>query len=99
MIRGTTPTLTFTLPFDVGILENVYITFKGYGNGGFEKQLTDCIAQGNQLILKLSQTDTLQLAADQHVQIQIRAKTKNQEALASNIMTAAVSRILKDGEI
>ena len=54
-------------------------------------------------IISLS-ADTLLLGSlspdeDQQVEVQIRGRTEDGRAFASNIMTAPLSRILKDGVI
>lgn len=99
MIRGTTPTLEFTLPFDVSTLMLAYITFSQSGAEKVEKTLDDCEKNGNKLIVKLTQEDTLALSSGDHTEIQIRAKTFDGEAIASNIIRDRTDRILKDGVI
>ena len=54
--------------------------------------------------VSLTQADTLLLGSlspdeDQQVEVQIRGRTEDGRAFASNIMTAPLSRILKDGVI
>ena len=60
--------------------------------------------RGTTPTITLTQADTLLLGSldpetDQTVEVQIRGKTADGRAFASNIMTAPVSRILKDGQI
>lgn len=99
MIRGTTPRLEFALPFDTEMIQEAYITFAHKRNVVFEKTLSECTCEGEKIVLKLTQKDTLALMSESVVEIQIRVLTTHGEALASNIMCAAVNRILKDGEI
>lgn len=105
MIRGTTPTLCFTLPFKTDTLSCAYVTFSKQGkvmNQGeciFEKTLDECCTDGNKLSVTLTQEETLKLDCTCNVEIQVRAKTKLGDALASNIITCDVGRILKDGVI
>ena len=59
---------------------------------------------GQVISITLTQADTLLLGSldpetDQTVEVQIRGKTADGRAFASNFMTAPVSRILKDGQI
>lgn len=42
MIRGTTPTLEFTLPFDTSLIAKMYITMTQNGKTALEKTLSDC---------------------------------------------------------
>lgn len=99
MIRGTTPNLEFTLPFDTDIIKELYITFAQNSTVVIEKTIEDCACNGDCLSLKFTQKDTLSLKHGVVVEIQIRLKTVNGEALASDIIKTSVSRILKDGEI
>lgn len=51
------------------------------------------------LFIKLSQDETLQLDAMKNVLIQVRAKTKDENVIASNIKSVPVEVILKEGMI
>lgn len=99
MIRGTTPTLEFTLPFDVDTLEEAYVTIAQNGLAVVEKCLSDCGCEGDCLRVRLTQEETLKLKCNRVVEIQIRAKTKTGDVVASNIITVSAERILKDGVI
>lgn len=99
MIRGTTPTLEFNLPFDTSVLDVAYISISQDDNVVIEKQLSDCVVGETTLTVKLTQEDTLKLEARDKVEIQIRVRTKEGEALASNIKTTYAAKILKDGVI
>lgn len=99
MIRGTTPKLEFTLPFDVDSLAEVFITLAQNGITIVEKALNECEVNDRCLSVRLTQEDTLKLDCDCNTEIQIRAKTTMGEALASNIITCDTGRILKDGVI
>lgn len=99
MIRGTTPVISFTLPFDVSTLDDAYISFAQHGKVVIEKRLEDCKVDGNRMTVRLTQEDTLRLAARTQVEMQIRARTGAGEVIASNIVTTYADRILKDGVI
>ena len=99
MIRGTTPTLRFYLPFSVELLEVAYITMQQGGETVIEKTLSECTAEQNVISVKLTQEETLKLHVGSTVEIQIRAKTAKDDALASNIMRESADRILKEGVI
>ncbi|MBO7330156.1 MAG: hypothetical protein J6W00_15460 [Lentisphaeria bacterium] len=99
MIRGTTPTLRFVLPFEADMLDTAYITMTQDGEKVLEKTLEDCEAEENMLSLKMSQEDTLAFEDGRGVEIQVRAKMKTGEAIASQIERTTVQRILKDGVI
>ena len=99
MIRGTTPTLEFTLPFDTILLAEAWVTLSQNGSEIVTKTLQECSCEGEMLTVRLAQEDTLKLRSDNNTEIQIRARTHEGNALASNIITASTARILKDGVI
>lgn len=99
MIRGTTPTLQFTTPVTADKLTCLYLTIAQDDAVVVEKQLTDCDCNGATVTCKLSQAETLQLDASKDVEIQVRAKTTEGDAMASQIYITSVDRILKEGEI
>ena len=102
MIRGTTPTLQFVLPFAANIIDVLDIAFsqqlQPYAPAQIvlDKNLSDCTLDGDTISLVLSQEDTLALSSAQDVEIQLRILS-NGSALASQIITVPVGRILKDG--
>lgn len=99
MIRGTTPTLTFELPFSVDLIKLVYITFSQNNALVFELTNSDCELSDKTITTKLTQKQTLMFADKSNVSIQLRILTNDNTALASNIIYCNVDKILKDGEI
>ena len=101
MIRGTTPTLEFTLPFDTSLIAEMYVTKAQGEKTVLEKTLSDCSCSGTSVSLALTQEDTLRLQQQPHsrAEMQIRVRTTAGEALASDIMRVYVGRILKEGVI
>lgn len=107
MIRGTTPTHTFTLPNDLKALtiSALYITYAQYGKTVLEKTLEDVKITDGVITCTLTQADTLKFEVlDQHcgcdkVDVQVRLKTSDGVAMASDIMSVTIMDILKDGEI
>lgn len=99
MIRGTTPTLEFTLPFDTDILAEAWVTMAQNNEVVLDKQLSECQCEGNVLTVRLTQEETIALKCNCLVEIQIRVRTKEGGALASDIITESPDRILKDGVI
>lgn len=98
MYRGTTPTHTFTLPFEASQLSEAYITYAQNNQVVIEKTLSECTIDGKNLSVTLTQTETLGLVAISNTEIQIAAKV-NGKVLRSNIISVPTERILKDGEI
>ena len=64
MYRGTTPTLTFTLPFPSSKLTLCNVAFAQEGNVVLEKDLSDCQIGENTLTVQLSEEETLQLESE-----------------------------------
>ena len=99
MIRGTTPTLEFTLPFDTEFLAEAYITIAQNNEAVIDKAMEECVAEGNKLSVQLTQEETLRLKHEYMSEIQIRVRTKEGVALASGIIRKDTGRILRDGVI
>ena len=99
MIRGTTATLICTLPFNVNTLKYAYFTIKQCDTIIIDRQIDCSELSGDKIEVHLSQEDTLKLKEKHQAEIQLRAITVGGEAVASNIITTYVDRILKDGVI
>ena len=98
MYRGTTPTMAFTLPFDASELDKINIAFSQNGNVVFDRGLDGCTIKGNEVIIVLTEEETLLLDDKVHVEVQFRAGIGGQR-MASRIFTLDVERILKDGAL
>ncbi len=99
MIRGTTPTLEFLLPFDTKDVAEAFVTFAQNDAVVLDKRMTECECSRNKLTVRLSQEETLRLQCGCVTSIQIRVRTLNGEALASDIIHEQTDRVLKDGVI
>lgn len=99
MIRGTTPTLTFTLPFETTDIKRLWVIFSQRGRDVLLLDGGRCTVDGNKVVTKLTQEETLSLQQNSTVEIQLRVLMVDDTALASRIITSPVNRILKDGEI
>lgn len=96
MTRGTTPTITFTLPFSATTITDLNIAFVQMREIVLEKGLSDCTLQNNKIIVTLSEIETLKLQDLMMVDMQIRCAVGN-TVMASQIISVSVNRILKDG--
>lgn len=96
MIRGTTPTHVFTLPFDTEILQNVRVIYSWGGAEKITKEAFECQLDGNTITVKLTQEDTLKFPEGKLIDIQIRALNKSGDVIASDIMSVHVCRCLDD---
>lgn len=99
MRRGTTPTLKIKVKgIDVTQLKSAYITIR-QGRKELTKTNDDIeIQDGNIISVLLSQEDTLKFLGG-HIDIQLRAVTCNEVAVASDIKRVPIGRILKEGVI
>lgn len=100
MRRGTTPVIKASIKgIELDKVQSLYFTLK-QGNTILTKTLDDVTvdADNNLIEVNLSQEDTLKFA-DGNVQIQLRAMTKDGQAIASNIKSKPIGTILLDGEI
>ena len=98
MRRGTTPTNTFTVDVDLREATALYVTYKQNSRVILEKTLADATIEETSVAVTLTQEETLAFSKGT-VMIQIRAKFADGAAIASNIITANVNAILKDGVI
>lgn len=99
MIRGTTPTLKFKLPFDTELLAEAWVTFTQLGHTVVDKTLADLEKEGDTLVLQLTQDETLMFQHEELVEIQIRARLTDDTAVASQKIRVGVDGILKEGVI
>lgn len=99
MIRGTTPTLQFDLPVDLSLVNTMTIALSQDGAVVLVKTINDCQVDGNRVTCRLAQKDTLALTHNRPVELQVRIKTTGGDAMASQIVTKPVERILQEGEI
>ncbi len=94
MIRGTTPTHTFLLPFDVEQIKTLRACYAQRGEVILKKSEADCTLDGNAVCLRLSQEETLRFAAGDRIQIQLRVLTTAGDVFASRLLTAGVEDCL-----
>lgn len=100
MIRGTTPTLTFTLPCQESDLAEYWITIsQKYENIKIDKTSADCTAEDNVISVTLTQEEMLRLIGNKPVYVQMRALTTEDKALATKMWTCTVDDILREGVI
>ena len=97
MFRGTTPTHTFTLPFDAACITKLNIAYAQDGKIVLEKHLQDCQIEGNAVSVTLTESETLLFDSDKTwAEIQLRLGC-GEKRMASRIMHITTERILKDG--
>ena len=96
---GTTPTLSFTLPFDPALLAEAWITLQQSATDTITKTLSDCEIAGNKLSFALTQEETLKLIPNAQILIQMRVRFTDGSAAASRVIRVDAAYILKGGVI
>lgn len=101
MRRGTTPVHTFATDADLTGASVLYVTYQQRGETVLEKSLGDAGVTVTEaaVTVELTQDESLSFAESVPVRIQIRAGWADGTRAASNIVTASVGEILKEGAI
>lgn len=84
IIRGTTPTITMTLPFSHELIEVGYVIVRQNKNTVIEKPVSDCTCSGNTLSVKLTQEETLDLSREYNAEIDVVVKTTGGDRLETD---------------
>ena len=95
MRRGTTPKHTFTLPFNVDDVDSVQVIYRQDMISKVVKAKSDCILDGNNITVTLSQEETLRFTCGKCAYVQIRVLRKGM-ALASEIIKVLVDECLEN---
>lgn len=94
--RGTTPTLTFTLPFAASAITALSIAFAQKRAVILEKKLSDVKIDGNSVSVTLTENETLSFLERTSLEIQMRCYC-GRSKMASQIISVPIKRILKEG--
>lgn len=92
----STPTHRFTLPFNVDRIDSLFITYRQKGNVIFEKTGADCLLEGNQITVTLSQQETHLFTSTFNAEAQLNILTTDGKRLVSKKYTISVSENLHD---
>lgn len=97
MVRSTTPTHIFTLPFSVDSINEIWITYSQANKIITERRKTDIEISGeNNIVVTLTQQETRLFDDNVPADIQIKVLTHFGEVLASQIQRVSVDEILND---
>jgi hypothetical protein len=96
MIRGTTPTHIFKLPFSVDICKQIKIIYAQDDVILLEKTAEHCELNDNAATVTLTQEETFKFNCRKPVQIQVRVLTQDGDALNSGIKLVSVEKCLDD---
>ena len=103
MIRGTTPTLEFRLPFLASLIKSAQILVSyvdDYKEVVIEKKLDECVLEGTTISTELTQEETLAFPAPTTASVQLRVvvdQDGKDTTLATDIYKVKVKKLLKDG--
>ena len=98
IIRGTTPTHTYILPFDSDQIKAISITYSLKKEPIIKKSLKQCELSGNLVRIFLTQEETLQFQPDTIVEAQIKVGSKDGNVLVSQTYYLKIESIL-DAEV
>ena len=102
MIKGTTPTLLYNLPFEATNIKSAEIVLE-YTDANksvkIVKGFEDCTLEGTTISAVLTQEETLQIPAPTTVYVQLRVLTTDGIALATEVEGVTVKRLLKEDVI
>ncbi len=98
MIRGTTPTHKFNIPFDTSDVAKVKVIYAQDDEILIVKGTDECVLEGNTITVTLSQQETFEFEYGKSLQIQLRILTNSGQSLVSVIETVGVSKCL-DNEV
>lgn len=97
MYKATTPTHTFTLPFNVTLISKLLLTYK-QDNVVINFDEDDVTMSNKQVVVTLTQEQTKMFVPGLNVQVQMRIKTTSDSVLASNTIELKVRNVLNDTE-
>ena len=93
---GTTPTHTFTLPADIAsMVKKVRVIYAQCDTTVLTKDVTNLT--GNDVVLKLTQEETLKFHGRKPIRIQLRVLTNGGDALTSDVLRASPYECLESG--
>lgn len=96
VIRGTTPTHSFKLPFDCSNISAAMVIYAQDNVEIFHKNKNDCEIDKDVVLVHLTQEETLKFDCNKNVQIQLKVKMANDEVLVSPVYVNSVGRCLND---
>lgn len=96
IIRGTTPTHTFTLPMDVSMCSKLRAIYSQDGVTVIKIDNDRFKRNGREISCTLTQEETLQFNCKKYCEIQLRVLTNAGDALACRVEKITVGRCLDD---
>ena len=94
MRKGTTPKLTFTIPFDTSRIQCFRVVFAYRNEPILTKDEKSCSCSGNKITVPLTQEETFLFGCDSIHQVQMRVKLSDGSVINSEIIHISVDRCL-----
>lgn len=94
MRQGTTPTLTFTLPFETAGLTKCNVDFAQNGTVVLKKGIEDCTLSENSVAVSLTEEETLALNSKQLLEMQISVQKADNTIARSKPIVTKVGKAL-----
>lgn len=95
MIRGSTPTHTFHCKLEPELIHKVRVIYSQADVLILKKEDADCIKDGQNIVVKLTQEDTLRFT-EGTVDIQLRVLTPTGESIPSRVYKVGVGKLLEN---
>lgn len=95
---GTTPTHTFTIPFEKELITDLRITYTQKKKKILTKQLKDVEIVGNDINITLTQEETFNFKEKEMVFVQLKIKTVDGKVFNSDLILMRVEPAL-DNEV
>lgn len=100
IVRGTTPTIKYTFnEVDPSTIAIAYFTIKQNGQVVLEKTTEEMVVGDDYVEWNLTQEETLSFSTRKELDLQMRYRTTNGNAYATQHAKETVVDINKDGEI
>lgn len=96
MRRGTTPKLTFAIPFHTSLVARGKVVFKQGDKIKLQKAIDECFCFENVISVSLTQEDTFLFNTEERLKVQLRIVTTDDKALASEVYACIVTECLDD---
>jgi hypothetical protein len=96
VIRGTTPTHTFQIPFNTNLLKEIRISYAQRDAVVVEKTTEDCKLDGMNITVKLTQEETLRFSENVVAALQLRVLLNDGNVLATPVLRLDVGELLQD---
>lgn len=94
MIKGTTPTHIFKIPFPASLVKEAMVIYAQGDIEVFHKDTYDCEIKNNEISVMLTQEETLLFNHRMPVQVQLRVLTTKGVAMASDVKVISVHKCL-----